>query len=92
MKKQKREEYAAGWMKGAMTMMEALYSKTDSAFLNDTMTIADLFMLMIVDMILLGQFDYVPATYMDGYPKLLAAATAVKAHDLVVEYYKHYPN
>ena len=91
-KKALREEYAAGWMLRAMTFLEKTYSKTDSAFLQNTLTMADLHLLMVVDMILLGQFDYVPATYMDQFPKLLAASTAVKAHDVVTAYLASYPN
>ena len=33
-----------------------------------------------------------PATYMDQFPKLLAASTAVKAHDVVTAYLASYPN
>ena len=109
-KKTKREEFSAGWMMTAMTAMEKLYSETESAFLHDTLTCADLMMsttrarhpqrpfeirhlrYTTVNMVLEGQFDYVPKEYMDTFPKLLAAATAVQMHDLVVEYGKNYKN
>ena len=61
-------------------------------FLHEDLGFADLHLYMVVDMIKEGQFDYVPAAYMDGFPGLAKSFEAVKAHPLVAEYLAAYPN
>ena len=91
-KKTKREEYAAGWMKATLTWLEAQFAKTATPFLHEDLGFADLHLYMVVDMVLQGQFDYVPASYMDQFPGLLKSCEAVKASPLVAEYLAAYPN
>lgn len=91
-KKKKWEEYAAGWMMNAMTFLEKLYASTPGAFLSADMTMADLFLYMVVDMIKAGQFDHVDPSYVEQFPTLCAAFEAVKGHDVVTRYLACYPN
>lgn len=91
-KKAKREEYAAGWMKGAMVLLEKRYSVTASAFLMDEICLADFMLWGVVNMIQTGDFDYVDPAYVADYPKLVAAAEAVKSHPITVSYFENYEN
>ena len=88
----RRRRYAAGWMMTAMTWLEKQYAASETPFLQGELTMADLFEYMVVDMILQGQFDYVPASYMDQFPQLMKTTAAVKAHPVVAEYLSLYPN
>jgi len=85
--KAKREEYAAGWMKTAMTLLNNLYS---GDYLLEELTIADLGLHMIVDMIIIGEFSHVPPEYVDGFPNLKSSYAAIKASPLLKSYFENY--
>mmetsp|Transcript_44839 Transcript_44839/g.100740 ORF Transcript_44839/g.100740 Transcript_44839/m.100740 type:complete len:206 (-) Transcript_44839:81-698(-) len=91
-KKAKREEYAAGWMKVALTTMEKKYSDGGPFLIGSTLTLADLSLYCVVSMIVDGSFDHVPASYMEGFPALSKAAAQVKESPTMVAYYEKYKN
>jgi prostaglandin-H2 D-isomerase / glutathione transferase len=63
-KKKAREEYSqSGFMFRAMSALEARYDDA-SGFCTGSLTIADLVLYGFVDMVLTGNFDYVPSSYM----------------------------
>jgi len=89
-KKQKREEFAAEWMKVACTMLEKRYTAVDSKFLFAEMSLPDLMMYGFIKGLLDGFFDYIPGSYIDDFPKLKAAYEAVKESDLMKSYLENY--
>merc|ERR1711920_220387 len=82
-KKEKREEYAAGKLKAYMNMLAGIISAKGGPFvLGSKLSTADLVMkYFIVDMIQSGDFDYVPAEYLNAWPELAAHGAAVEGSD-----------
>ena len=92
-KKKKREEYAAetGFMGKAMAILE----KRMSEYLGDFLLgvdpcLADFTIYGLCNMIAIGFFDYVPATYLDKFPSLAKHMAAVKVCDWMKKYEKAY--
>ena len=52
-----------------------------------TLTIADLMVDSVVGMIASGQFDYIPASYLEAWPALVAANELVKEAEVVKAYH-----
>jgi glutathione S-transferase len=91
-KKRVRAEYAAGFLTTAATLL-AKRIGTTTWVVGDDLTIADLSVYMLTDMIIEGQFDYVPASFIEeGFPTLATHRTNVKEHALVKEYLENYAN
>ena len=89
--KAKRTEYAeSGLLRKALTHFENKLS--DGWLVENDLTVADLSVTTLVDMILTDDFTHVPAAYMDGFPKVKALAERVHASDLVTAYHKEYVN
>ena len=88
-KKKVREAYGAGFLKLAMTLLEGRLAADASGpfILGATLTYADLVVFGLVQMILDGEFDFIPPEYMGSYPLLTAHAQAVTAHELVTSYH-----
>lgn len=85
---EKREEYAAGYMGKACAAIEA---KCREGFLfGERLSNADLAVSMLVNMIVTDDWDHIPASWMDTYPKMKALNERVRADKLVLEYFKHY--
>ena len=87
-KKKLREAYGAGHLKKAMTLLEGRLAADASGpfVLGNTITYADLVIFGLVQMILDGDFDFIPPEYMASYPLLAAHAQAVPASELVTSY------
>uniref|UniRef100_A0A7S0MUJ1 Glutathione transferase n=1 Tax=Pyramimonas obovata TaxID=1411642 RepID=A0A7S0MUJ1_9CHLO len=91
-KKTKREEYAAGKMKSMMDLLAQRVGESGSAFMvGGDLTIADLVVYFLVKMIREGQFEHVPANYVDAWPQLAGLEKAVPEHPLVKAYYEKFP-
>mmetsp|Transcript_11920 Transcript_11920/g.19756 ORF Transcript_11920/g.19756 Transcript_11920/m.19756 type:complete len:215 (-) Transcript_11920:108-752(-) len=93
-KKKVREEYAQGFLTAAAKLLEQRVGigpwVVDDG---DDLTIADLSVYMLTDMIVQGQFDYVPASFiLEGFPGLAAHRERVKEHALVKDYLANYAN
>jgi len=97
-KKIQREEYAAGFLSKALALMDKRVETANAAgrgpwVSGGKLSIGDLTLVMLTEMILGGQFDYVPASLiLEGFPLLAAHRDSVKGHTLVQEYVKNYPN
>eukprot|EP00931_Biecheleriopsis_adriatica_P104963 TRINITY_DN7956_c0_g1_i1.p1 TRINITY_DN7956_c0_g1~~TRINITY_DN7956_c0_g1_i1.p1 ORF type:complete len:230 (+),score=52.34 TRINITY_DN7956_c0_g1_i1:75-764(+) len=87
-KKLKREEYAAGPMKNWMGILEKRI--TGPFLLGDAVCYADYVVMMLVDMIQVGQFDYVEPSYLEQFPNLLAHWKACKESAPVRAYMEAY--
>jgi len=87
-KKAKREEYAAGKLKGLMDVLSKKVEESGGPFfLGKELTIADLVSkYFLTDMITSGTFDYVPAEYVNSWPLLVAQDKAVSEHAIVKAY------
>lgn len=91
-KKTKREEYAEigkGMLWKGMNLME---TRVEGPFvLGAELSLGDMAITAITDMIMGGDFDHVPATYVaENFPKLEAHSKAVKEHGLMKEYLENY--
>ena len=87
-KKKLREEYAAGRLKAFMHLFaESLAANGGPYVSGPTLTIADLMVDSVVGMIASGQFDYIPASYLEQWPALVAANGLVKQAEVVKAYY-----
>ena len=92
-KKAKRLEYGAGFMKTAMEFLEGRMAEAERPFLLASgLSLADLQVFTLTDMILAGDFDHIDPGYMDAYPRLMESHRAVKTHSLVADYLANYPN
>mmetsp|Transcript_19180 Transcript_19180/g.25288 ORF Transcript_19180/g.25288 Transcript_19180/m.25288 type:complete len:217 (+) Transcript_19180:119-769(+) len=91
-KKTAREEYAQGFLSTALKLLEKRVTETSGPFLTgDKLTIGDLSIVMLTDMIISGDFDFVsPSLVIDGFSELAAHREAVLNHDLVKDYYSTY--
>ena len=89
--KVKRTEYAeSGLLFMVCTMLE---SKVGDDWLSPSgMSVADLSVTTLVDMIVTDDFTHVPPSYMDGFPKLKALGERVHKSELVTSYLGAYAN
>ena len=88
--KKDREEYSLrGYMFKAMTALEKLYKKSNG-FATNTLTIADLTLYILIEMILTNDFTYVPPSYMNKFPNLKKSYMKVKKSKLLESYLKNY--
>jgi glutathione S-transferase len=55
-------------------------------FLGEDLSIADLSLYMLINMIVKGEVSYIPASYVKDFPGISANYAAVKAHDVVKAY------
>lgn len=86
--KEKREEYAAGFLTGACTMLEG---KLGNGFiLGDSLSLADLMVYTVTLMLLSGDWTHIPASFLDAFPKLRDHNALVQGHELVVAYAANY--
>jgi len=88
---EKKKELREAYSRDAMPKYFSLWAKglADSGgpfFLGEQLTLADLYIAGSTNMITSGNFDHVPAEWVDSYPSLVAHAAAVGAHPLVVKY------
>jgi glutathione S-transferase len=91
-KKTAREEYAAGFLTTALTALEKRVTPGPWVA-GDDLSIGDLTLLMLTEMICIGDFDYVPGSLVtDNFPGLVAHRTAVKEHSLLTDYLANYLN
>lgn len=89
-KKKAREAYAEGFLSTALLFLESRVGAMP--FLTgDDLTIGDLTIVMLTDMICLGDFDFVsPSLITDKFPGLAAHRERVKNHELVKDYDSNY--
>jgi glutathione S-transferase len=87
-KRQKREEYAAGRLQGFCSQLAQMIEDSGGPFLiGDQMTIGDLVVFyFIVNLIETGNFEHVAPTYLDQWPKLAKLGRNVKENGLMVRY------
>eukprot|EP00284_Hemiselmis_tepida_P014223 CAMPEP_0174928928 /NCGR_PEP_ID=MMETSP1355-20121228/26857_1 /TAXON_ID=464990 /ORGANISM="Hemiselmis tepida, Strain CCMP443" /LENGTH=203 /DNA_ID=CAMNT_0016175111 /DNA_START=48 /DNA_END=659 /DNA_ORIENTATION=- len=87
-KKRLREEFAKGFMKLKCDMLEQYCAEAGDNFVSGgkDLTIADLSIQGLCDMVKSGNFDYVDPSYMDAYPKMLALAGRVASSDILKKY------
>ena len=86
-KKKLREEYAAGRMKSYMSQLTSMVEAEGGKFcLGNELTIADLHLIFVTGCIATGEFDYVPAEYLDGFPKLKELNTTIMQHAIVTKW------
>ena len=88
-KKKAREEYAEGFLSTALKMLE---SRVKGPFLiGEVLTIGDLSIVMLTDMIMVGDFDFVPTSLIkDNFPGLAAHHDRIMNHELVKDYTSKY--
>ena len=92
-KKRMREEYAAkgGFLHTTMSFLERkVVAKGGPFLLGPQLTVADISVHMLVKMIADGDFDHVPAAYVDGFPAVKAAGAAVAGSALLRSYREQY--
>ncbi len=83
-KKQKREEFAAGYMKDWANNISAQIS---GPFVGgDKISVADLTLYVNMNMLKSGNVDHIAADYFDAYPKLVELYAAVHDHPGIVAY------
>jgi|TARA_B110000008_G_C16758515_1_gene479623 glutathione S-transferase len=86
-KKKGREEYAAGKMKAYMNILsKAVEAGGGKYACGNDFSIADLAILFVTSSIMGGNFDYIPASYMDDYPLLKELDGIVKSHEVVTNW------
>ena len=86
-KKEKRQEFAAGFLTQACNLVcERLAIKDGPLLLGTELCLGDLNLLMVSQMILDGHFDHVPASFLDAFPAILEHAKAVKETEIVKAY------
>lgn len=92
-KKKLRTEYAEGFLSKALTLLQDRVKAGNPWVAGSSLSVGDLTLVMLTDMIVTGNFDYVPPSLIvDGFPILAAHRDSVYNHELVKEYLKHYPN
>ena len=92
-KKTKREEYSSadGFMGRAMTILETRMTVRSGDFiLGNDPSLADFTIYALTNMINVGQFDHVPADYLNKYPLLQNHLEAVKNCELMKKYSEAY--
>uniref|UniRef100_A0A7S2LT09 GST N-terminal domain-containing protein n=1 Tax=Zooxanthella nutricula TaxID=1333877 RepID=A0A7S2LT09_9DINO len=87
-KKAKREEYAAGKLKGYMDALSKMIDDSGGPFFTGKdLTVGDLvFKYFLMDMITSGMFDHVPPEYVKSWEKLVSADEAIAKHKVVIDY------
>lgn len=86
-KKKLREEYAAGPLAKYCTFLERKVKAAGGPFVAGAkMSVADISIYILTNMIATNDLDYVPATYLDAYPALLAHHAAVKNSEIVTKF------
>lgn len=85
-KKEKREAWAApgGKLPRFLTFLNDKYAAGAPFLLGGGISIADLAVYAVVDGIQSGSYDYVPASAVDSYAAVVAAAKAVAANEHVI--------
>ena len=92
-KRAKRLEYGENFMRTAMGFLEKKMSHGSPLLLPSFgLSLADLQLFVLTDMILISEFDHIDPTYMDAFPVLMASHAAVAKHELVVDYRANYTN
>jgi len=91
-KKKLREEYAEGFLKTAFTMLSKRLDESGPFLTGDDISIGDLSIYMLTDMIASGSFDYIDAKYLDNFPSIKTHQDNVKNSPLVTSYLAEYPN
>jgi len=86
-----REAYAQGFLSRALGFLEKRLGETDF-YVGSDLTLADLAVYQLTDMILIGQFDHVDPTLIDTFAGIKAHADRVAKHELVVAYKEKYQN
>lgn len=93
-KKRLRQEYSQGFLLKALSLLQDRVTATEDPYVvGGQLSIGDLTIVMLTDMILSGDFDFVPPfLILDGFPSLKTHHDSVMNHELVKEYLQHYPN
>lgn len=88
-KKKAREDYANGFLSTALKVLE---TRIKGPFLTGSdLTIGDLTIVTLTDMIVEGDFDFVPPSLVsDDFPGLAAHRDLVMNHELVKDYKSNY--
>ncbi len=82
-KRTAREEFAAGWL---TIWAGTVSSRVQGPFLEGAaIQVADIKLAVILKGFLAGTYDYIPASTLDAWPKLVALAAAVNAHPALVK-------
>jgi glutathione S-transferase len=92
-KKQAREKYAKGFLSTSLSLLEKRVNNynTGPFLTGDQLTIGDLSIVMLTDMICQGDFDFVlPTLVTEGFPGLATHRDLVMNHQLVKEYASEY--
>ena len=86
-KKAKRDMYQNGKMKEFFDLLEVRASAVPGDFvLGSTITIADLSVYYLLELIRCGEFDYVEPSYPDAWPALMALEKAVEESPVLKRY------
>ena len=86
-KKKAREEYAAGKMKAYMSIISKAVQAAEGKWAcGNNFSIADLAILFFTGSLMSGNFDFVPASYLDDYPVLKELHGNIKSHEIVTKW------
>jgi glutathione S-transferase len=86
-KRRLREAYADGPLAKYCAFLEARVGAAGGPFLaGAALSVGDLSVYWLTDMLVTGDFDYIPSSYLDKFPGLRAHHAAVKASDVFVKY------
>eukprot|EP00730_Choanoeca_flexa_P002059 TRINITY_DN10895_c0_g2_i1.p3 TRINITY_DN10895_c0_g2~~TRINITY_DN10895_c0_g2_i1.p3 ORF type:complete len:138 (+),score=58.28 TRINITY_DN10895_c0_g2_i1:2348-2761(+) len=86
-KKRLREEFAAGKLKTMMSFVDKRIEEAGKKHaILDTVTEADLSLAMVVNLLKVGIFDYVPTDYSDQFPAITRAYTTLMELEPVKAY------
>lgn len=87
LKKEKREEFAGGRLKEYMEILTESCKQNGGPYVSGkTVTIADIAVEGLVNYILSGNVDFVPASYLEDWPEVVKASALVKDSDVVKAY------
>uniref|UniRef100_A0A7S2LLB4 GST C-terminal domain-containing protein n=1 Tax=Zooxanthella nutricula TaxID=1333877 RepID=A0A7S2LLB4_9DINO len=85
-KKRLREEFAKGLMARNFQYLEDKLALAGPFILGSTLTLADVFLFGLSSMVESGDYDYVPPSFLDGYPKVTKHLATFRGSDLVKNY------
>mmetsp|Transcript_58830 Transcript_58830/g.93042 ORF Transcript_58830/g.93042 Transcript_58830/m.93042 type:complete len:201 (-) Transcript_58830:6-608(-) len=88
--KEGRENYAAGFLTQVCTYLEGKLQNEQWVLGGDSLTLADLMVFTVSDMILTDDWTHIPASFLNGFPKMKEHNERVKKNALVAKYLTEY--
>ena len=87
-----RLEYAAGKMASMMRVLSERLEATGSGFIaGSELTVADILLYALFNMLRTGNFNFVPCDYLDKWPNLVSLERSVPEHQIVKAFYDKFP-